>query len=255
LHRTYICDVERGARNVTLLSIEKLAGALEISVSTLLAYAREPLPEGTRMEEFVTGQMHGAPTRAAHSSEGTRVEEFVTGRMRGAPTRAAHSPEGTRAEEFAAGGLVDILYVEDNPADIGLATEGLKNITNRIYVARDGQAALNFLFGTGEYANRKTTSHPQLILLDLGLPKVDGLEVLRRVKADPRTSGIPVIVLTASVRDRDLQTSKRLGAEAYIIKPLDLQNLSRVTPQLHLQWALLKPAAPVQQRHKGPELQ
>jgi len=200
LHRTYICDVERGERNVTLQSIEKLAGALEISVSALLAYAREPLPEGTR------------------------------------------------AEEFGTEGLVDILYVEDNLADAGLATDGLKHISNHIHVVHDGQAALNFLFGTGEYANRKTRPRPQLILLDLGLPKVDGLEVLRRVKADPRTSSIPVIVLTASVRDRDLQISKQLGAESYIIKPVDLQNLSRVTPQLNLQWALLKPAVPVQSR-------
>jgi CheY-like chemotaxis protein len=203
LHRTYVCDVERGARNVTLQSIEKLARALEISVSTLLAYPREPLPQGTRSEEFVTG------------------------------------------------GLVDILYVEDNPVDVGLATDGLKHITNRIHVVRDGLAALHFLFGTGEYANRRTRPNPQLILLDLGLPKVDGLEVLRRVKADPRTSGIPVIVLTASVRDRDLQASKRLGAEAYIIKPVDLQNLSRVTPQLNLQWALWKPAAPVQPQQES----
>jgi two-component system, response regulator len=198
LHRTYICDVERGARNVTLKSIEKLAQALEISVSTLLAYAREPLPAGTR------------------------------------------------AEEFGTEGLVDILYVEDNPQDAELATRGLRNITNRIQVVHDGQEALHFLFGTGEYANRKTPSRPQLILLDLGLPKVDGLEVLRRVKADPRTSSIPVIVLTASARDRDLQASKQLGAEAYIIKPVDLQNLTQVTPQLHLQWALLKQTIPAQ---------
>ncbi len=209
LHRTYICDVERGARNVTLLSIEKLAQALEVSVSTLLAYAREPRSGGVRATEFV-------------------------------------------AED-----LVDILYVEDNLEDVALATEGLKNITNRIQVVGDGLAALNFLFGTGEYAHRKTQSHPQLILLDLGLPKVDGREVLRRIKADPRTSGIPVIVLTASTRDRDLQISKRLGAEAYIIKPVDLKNLSQVTPQLHLQWALLKTAiqAQGQPMHKGPEHQ
>jgi len=198
LHRTYICDVERGARNVTLRSIEKLAQALEISVSTLLTYARELGAEGSRAEEFV--------------------------------------PEE----------LVDILFVEDNPADVELAREGLKPITNRIHVVRDGLGALHFLFGTGEYAQRKTRNRPQLILLDLGLPKVDGLEVLRRIKADPRTSNIPVIVLTASSRDRDLQMSKRLGAEAYIIKPVDLQNLSRVTPQLNLQWALLKPALPAQ---------
>jgi CheY-like chemotaxis protein/DNA-binding XRE family transcriptional regulator len=198
LHRTYICDVERGARNVTLRSIEKLAQALEISVSTLLAYTC------------------GAPA------------------------------QGNRPEEFATDEMVDILYVEDNPADIGLATQGLKNITNRIHVVRDGLAALHFLFGTDEYAHRRTHCRPQLILLDLGLPKLDGLEVLRRIKADPRTSGIPVIVLTASVRDRDLQMSKQLGAEAYIIKPVDLQNLTQVTPQLHLQWALLKPAVPAQ---------
>jgi CheY-like chemotaxis protein/DNA-binding XRE family transcriptional regulator len=205
LHRTYICDVERGARNVTLRSIEKLAQALEISVSTLLTYAREP------------------------------------------------RSEGSRAEEFAAEELVDILYVEDNLADVGLATQGLKHITNRVHVVRDGLAALHFLFGMGEYAHRKTAYRPQLILLDLGLPKVDGLEVLRRIKADPRTSGIPVIVLTASARDRDLQISKQLGAEAYIIKPVDLKNLTQVTPQLNLQWALLKRPIPAQgqQMQKG----
>jgi CheY-like chemotaxis protein/DNA-binding XRE family transcriptional regulator len=192
LHRTYVCDVERGARNVTLQSIEKLAQALEISVSTLLAYPREPLAEGTYADEFV--------------------------------------PEK----------LAEILYVEDNATDVALATEGLKSITNRIHVVRDGLAALNFLFGLGEYAGRKGLPLPQLILLDLGLPKVNGLEVLRRVKADPRTSGIPVIVLTASVRDGDLQSGKRLGAAAFLIKPVDLKHLSEVTPQLNLQWALLK---------------
>ena len=203
LHRTYICDVERGARNVTLRSIEKLAQALEISVSTLLGYAREPLVKGVR------------------------------------------------AQEFAAEDLVDILYVEDNPLDVDLATRGLKHITNRIHVVPDGQAALHFLFGTGEYAHRKTASRPQLILLDLGLPKLDGLEVLRRIKADPRTSAIPVIVLTASARDRDLQMSKQLGAEAYIIKPVDLKNLTQVTPQLNLHWALLKSSPPAQSQRSS----
>jgi CheY-like chemotaxis protein/DNA-binding XRE family transcriptional regulator len=191
LHRTYVCDVERGARNVTLLSIEKLARALEISVSTLLSYPREPLPDGTDADEIIYDE------------------------------------------------LVDILFVEDNPGDIGLAIEGLKNVTNKIHVVRDGQAALNFLFCTGEYANRKAHLHPQLILLDLNLPKIDGLEVLRRIKNDPRTSNIPVIVLTASTKDRDLQASKQLGADAYIVKPVDLKNLAQVTPQLKFQWALL----------------
>lgn len=194
LHRTYICDVERGSRNVTLQSIEKLAQALEISVATLLTYNRE-------------------------------------------------SQKGAAPGEFTPAALVDILYVEDNEADVALARRGLKNITNRIHILRDGQAALNFLFGMGEYAPPKTASRPHLILLDLNIPKVDGLEVLRRIKADARTASIPVIVLTSSTRDRDLQTSKRLGAEAYITKPVDLKNLTEVTPQLKLQWALLRSAA------------
>ena len=181
---------------MTLQSIEKLAQALEVSVSTLLAYSRSPAAAGSRTEEFAPAE------------------------------------------------LVDIFFVEDDPADVELAREGLKPVTNRIHVVGDGEAALDFLFGTGEYAQRKTNVLPQLILLDLGLPKIDGREVLRRIKADARTSSIPVIVLTSSARDRDLQLCKQLGAEGFIIKPVDLQNLSRVTPQLQLHWALLKPVQP-----------
>lgn len=196
LHRTYICDVERGSRNVTLQSIEKLAQALEISVSTLLANCRDP------------------------------------------------KLEGRSSRPFAPDDVAEILYVEDDPADVKLAIEGLRHVTNRIHVVRDGLAALNFLFGTGEHALRKPWHHPNLVLLDLGLPKIGGLEVLRRIKADPRTADIPVIVLTASQRDRDLQQSKQLGVEGYIVKPVDLQNLSRVTPELNLHWALVKTAPP-----------
>jgi two-component system response regulator len=120
-------------------------------------------------------------------------------------------------------------------------------------VVRDGLAALNFLFGTADYAGRKLQPRPLLILLDLGLPKLDGREVLRRIKADPRTSSIPVIVLTSSVRDRDLQLSKRLGAEAHLIKPVDLKLLTEVSAQLNLQWALLRRGMPVQpvRRQRG----
>ena len=121
-------------------------------------------------------------------------------------------------------------------------------------MVHDGLTALHFLFGTGQYANRKAQSRPQLILLDLGLPKVDGLEVLRRIKADSRTCTIPVIVLTGSARSQDLRISKELGAEAYIIKPVDLKNLSQVTPQLNLQWALMKRPMPAQ-GHPGQKTQ
>jgi CheY-like chemotaxis protein len=192
LHRTYVCDVERGARNVSLESIEKLARALGISTATLFAYNAPP------------GQ--------------------------------------TETTRLAGEGLVDILFVEDNPQDAALAMEALKRIANSVQEVRDGQAALDFLFCQGEFAQRQPSLRPQLILLDLGLPKIGGLEVLERVKSDPRTAMIPVVVLTGSDRDRDIRASKRLGAAAYIVKPVDAANMAHVAPSLNYQWALLKPA-------------
>jgi CheY-like chemotaxis protein len=198
LHRTYISDIERGARNVSLESIEKLARALDVSVATLFAHTE------------ALGQ--------------------------------TQSPQAGRFE----GEVLDILFVEDNPDDVQLALRALKtaNIANRIHVVRDGAEALNFLFPSGTSAHRDRNGAPQLILLDLNLPKVNGLDVLRRIKADARTRSIPVIVLTGSNQDRDIAASKRLGANAYIVKPVDFQSLSEVTPQLSLHWALLKPALP-----------
>jgi CheY-like chemotaxis protein/DNA-binding XRE family transcriptional regulator len=195
LHRTYISDVERGARNVSLESIQRLASALEVPLSILFS----------RMEE---------QSSLNHSSS------------------AAMSQDD----------LVDILIVEDSPEDAELTIKALRDvrITNNIFVVRDGAAALDFLFGKGEYANRKRAERPQLILLDL--PKIDGLDVLRQIKGDSRTRTIPVIVLTVSNRDRDLIASQRVAADGYIVKPVDFQNLSGVTPQLSLQWALLKRA-------------
>ena len=190
-HRSYISDIERGSRNVSIKSIEKLADALGVSVLTLFA------------------DMDGKSTTALRSDE-----------------------------------MVDILLVEDNDNDTLLVVQALKkaNLTNRIFVVRDGAAALNFLFCTGEFAYRRMNDHPQVILLDLNLPKIDGLEVLRRVKTDPRTRHIPVVVLTASKFDDAIAVCKRLGAESFIAKPVDFQNFSAMTLQLSLQWALLKPA-------------
>jgi CheY-like chemotaxis protein len=191
LHRTYVCDIERGARNVSLESIEKLARALEISTAMLFSYDEAASPPG-------------APRLAGES-------------------------------------LVDILLVEDDPHDAAMALESLTGITNWVQVVRDGQAALNFLFCQGEFAQRQPSQRPQLILLDLGLPKINGLEVLRRIKSDERAAMIPVVVLTGSDRGRDIQTSKRLGAAAYIVKPVGMINLTQVIPVLRLQWALVKP--------------
>jgi two-component system response regulator len=113
-------------------------------------------------------------------------------------------------------------------------------MANRIHSVRDGAAALEFLFCQGAYAHRHPEHLPQLILLDLGLPKVSGLEVLRQIKSHPATKNISVVVLTVSMEDRDVEASRRLGADAYIVKPVDFRNLSAVTPSLQMQWALLK---------------
>jgi CheY-like chemotaxis protein/DNA-binding XRE family transcriptional regulator len=183
LHRTYISDVERGARNISLNSITKLAGALQVSASTLLLDREDSLP----------------------------------------------------------GKLIDILLVEDDPNDVELTLAALRNIKllNRVHVANDGAAALSYLAGLSDSSPPRTGHRPHLILLDLRLPKVDGIEVLRRVKADPRTRAIPVVVLTLSGRGKDISACKLLGAEGCIVKPVDIQNFCEITPQLSLQWALL----------------
>lgn len=141
--------------------------------------------------------------------------------------------------------LVDILLVEDNNDDVELTLHAFKQarFANRIQVASDGQEALDYLFCEGEYANRPM-GNPQIVLLDLYLPKVSGLDVLRRIKADERTRDIPVIILTISQVFSDFAECQRLGAETYVIKPLNFLRLSQVTPRLNLDWALLKPAPP-----------
>lgn len=136
---------------------------------------------------------------------------------------------------------MEIVLVEDNPDDVEMTRRALQEsqISNPLVVLRDGAEALEYLLPCGPHTERKTM-RPQVILLDLGLPKVNGLEVLRRLKAEPKTQSIPVIVLTASKDDADIATSKRLGAKGYLMKPVGLQNLSTVTTHMSLQWALLK---------------
>jgi two-component system, response regulator len=136
---------------------------------------------------------------------------------------------------------VEILLVEDNPNDAELALHALKknNLSNRIHVARDGAEALDFLFGTGPYADRDVNDEPKIILLDLKLPKVDGLEVLRRIKQDARTRLIPVVMLTSSREERDIVTSYDLGVNSYIVKPVDFQQFTEAVRDLGLYWLLL----------------
>jgi CheY-like chemotaxis protein/DNA-binding XRE family transcriptional regulator len=196
LHRSYVADIERGGRNVTLRIIANLAQALQVSVGGLL---------NTTMDG--AGLVSPAPGRPP------------------------------------APGLGEILLVEDNPQDAELVRLAFKRakVINPIRIACDGQEALDLLLVAGSQKERKAVRLPQLVLLDLNLPKVSGIEVLRRLKDDPRARDIPVIVLTVSGHDRNILVCAKLGAANYIIKPVGFDNLARVTPQLDLHWALLHP--------------
>jgi len=188
MHRTYLADIERGARNITLRSIENLAQALQLSIEGLLAGAAAPGAEPAR------------------------------------------------------GACDEVLLVEDDPADIELTLRAFRRakFSNKLTVARDGAEALAYLFRTGRHAKR-TGGQPQLVLLDLGLPKVSGLEVLRQMRANPATMAMPVVVLTASGEDDSILECSRLGTVNYIVKPIDFGSFARVTSKLHFNWTLSAP--------------
>ena len=184
LHRTYVSDVERGARNLSLESIEKLAGALEMSISGLFA----------RMGD------------------------------------------GGMTQQGA-----DILLVEDEPEDVDLTLRAFRKarFANVIHVVRDGAEAIEFLLATGRYASRRDEALPAVILLDLNLPKLSGVEVLRWIRSEERTKHLPVVVLTDSRKYRDAVECRDLGVERYIVKPVDFQNFSDAATHLQFEWALV----------------
>jgi len=134
-----------------------------------------------------------------------------------------------------------ILLAEDNPDDVKLTMRALKkaNVLNEVVVAQDGTEALDYLFGTGKYAGRDVNEKPQVVLLDLKMPKVDGLEVLQRVRADERTKLLPVVILTTSSEDKDRVSSYKLGANSYVRKPVDFNQFTEAVRQLGLYWLLL----------------
>ena len=191
LHRTYITDVERGARNLSLESISRLARALRISIGALFL-APEPSVEDS----------------------------------------------GQSAQS------IDILLVEDDPKDLELALKAFAQarLTNRMETVGDGAAALDYLFCRGRFSKRQPKTLPQVVLLDLYLPKVNGLEVLREMRGTELTRSIHVVVLTNSRNDAHFREALYFGANGYIIKPIDFQSFSAVTPRLNFSWALLKQA-------------
>ena len=196
LHRSYVADIERGARNASLQTIEKLASALKISFSTLF----QPLSGFPASGGMTTLSSNDLP--------------------------------------------LDILLVEDEPRDVELTLEAFAaaRLANPIQVFSDGAEALDYILSRGTHARRQPAHRPQLMLLDLKLPRVSGLEVLRTLKADRATRNIHVVVLTNSRRGQDIDEALRLGAEAYIIKPVDFQRLTEVTPQVNGKWSLLASA-------------
>jgi CheY-like chemotaxis protein len=142
---------------------------------------------------------------------------------------------------------VEILLVEDNPTDAELCTLALqeRNLANKLFWVKDGAEALDFVFSAGSYAGRRLENGPKVILLDLRLPKVDGLEVLRRLKTDERTKRIPVVVMTSSKEDRDVVASYDLGVNSFISKPVDFDDFSKVVSELGLYWLLInRPPVP-----------
>ena len=143
---------------------------------------------------------------------------------------------------------VEILVVEDNSNDYELTRRALKkiNLANKVHWARDGSEALEFVFCTGNYQNRLPDSGPKLILLDLKMPKVDGIEVLQKIKSDPRTRGIPVVMLTSSQEESDIVESYKLGVNSYIVKPVDFQKFMETVSEAGFYWMLINktPSAP-----------
>jgi len=139
-----------------------------------------------------------------------------------------------------------ILLVEDNPDDVELTKRAFakSNIANEMIVARDGEEALDYLFGTGTYTGRDNMMMPQVVLLDLKLPKIDGLGVLRRMRADERTKRVPVVILTTSTEEKDVVTSYDLGANSYVRKPVDFSQFADAARQLGLYWLLLNEPPP-----------
>jgi two-component system response regulator len=136
---------------------------------------------------------------------------------------------------------VDILLVEDNPQDVELTVRALKkgNLANRLFVVEDGADALDFLFGRGKYTNREATGFPKVVLLDLKLPKLNGLEVLRAIRSDGLTCKIPVVMVTSSREDPDIKSAYDLGANSYVVKPVDFDAFAEVMSSMGFYWLLI----------------
>ena len=137
--------------------------------------------------------------------------------------------------------IVDIVLIEDNPDDVEMTLDALKtrNLSNRVKVLRDGEEALDYIFCAGQYADRDICVRPKVILLDLKLPKVDGIEILRRIRSDERTRTLPVVILTSSDEQKDRIETYELGVNSYIVKPVEFDKFAQAVAEIGLYWVLL----------------
>ena len=144
-------------------------------------------------------------------------------------------------QNFHARNEVEVLLVEDNPSDAELTLRALKkkNLANRLVHVKDGAEAVDFIFAQGAFAGRRIENGPKVVLLDLKLPKIDGIEVLRKIKSDERTKKIPVVVMTSSREDRDLVACYELGVNGYVVKPVEFENFVTAVSDLGFYWLLL----------------
>jgi two-component system, response regulator len=199
LHRTYLTDVEHGKRNLSIDSIHKIAAALEVSITDLFS------------------QIEHAPM--AHAD--VVLQDAVS-------TSERHH-------------AVEILVVEDDPSYVELTLHALRmgNVSNKIHVVRDGEEALQYFFPKNEIDAHTAPAIPKLILLDLKLPKVDGIEVLQKIRSHELTSSIPVIVMTSSNDVVDFKQCQELGVQEYIVKPFNFEQFSRIMLLVGFRWLLL----------------
>jgi len=195
LHRTYVTDIERGARNLSLQSIEKLASALQATIAELFA-----------------GSEADVSQPAVRQSGG----------------------------DMGAG--VDILLAEADPNEVELTLQAFRaaRMSNPVHLVHDGAEAMDFLFRQGQYARPWIPHRALVVLLDLSLPKLGGLEVLRRIRSDARTHDVPVVVLTDSAKRREIAGCRRLGCGHFLVKPVGFENFSQITPDLRFDWRLVR---------------